>query len=113
MYTHISFREREKIGLLRAARKKVPEIARRLNRDPTSIRREIKRSKPFFLGYSPLTAQADARKKQKALRRKKKLDHLPLWRAVRRKLGLRWSPEQIAHWLKATYPEDTHMQVSS
>lgn len=112
MYTHLSFREREKIGLLRAARKKVPEIAQRLGRDPTTLRRELRRSRPFFLGYSPLTAQADARKKQSVPKKRKKLDNPILWQMVQKKLSLRWSPEQIAHFLKATYPEDTHMQVS-
>jgi IS30 family transposase len=112
MYSHISFRERERIGLMRAARRKVPEIAKRLGRDPTTIRREMKRSKPYFLGYSPLTAQADARKKQKVPKKRKKLDHPILWRVVQRKLSLRWSPEQIAHWLKEAYAGDTHMQVS-
>lgn len=111
-YRHLSFRERERIGLLKAGRKNVPEIAKRLGRDPTTIRRELKRSKPYFLGYSPLTAQHDARKKQQTPKKRKKLDHPLLWTLVRRKLSLRWSPEQIAHYLKATYPRDTTMQVS-
>jgi len=65
MYTHISFRERERIGMLKASHKKVSKIERMLGRDPTTIRREFKRSRPFFLGYSPLTAEHDARKKPK------------------------------------------------
>jgi IS30 family transposase len=31
---------------------------------------------------------------------------------VAEKLRRRWSPEQIAGWLKLTYPEDPEMQVS-
>jgi len=112
MYTHISFREREKIGLLKATGKKVPEIAQRLGRDPTTIRRELKRSKPYYRSYLPLTAQEDACKKAKIPKKKRKLDHLPLWQLVQKKLSLRWSPEQIAHFLKATYPTDMRMQVS-
>lgn len=112
MYTHVSFRERERIGLLRAGRKKIPEIAKKLGRDPTTIRRELRRSRPFFLGYSPLTAQAHARKKQKMPKKQKKLENPRLWKVVHQKLSLRWSPEQIARHLKAAYPGDTTMQVS-
>jgi IS30 family transposase len=112
MYTHLSFQDRERIGLLRAGRNPVPSIAQRLGRDPTTIRRELRRSRPFFRGYSPLTGEADARKKRKIPRRPKKLDHPRLWNIVCAKLSLRWSPEQIAHWLKATYARDIHMQVS-
>ena len=112
MYTHITFREREQIGLLRAARGKVPEIAKRLGRDPTTIRRELKRSRPLFLYYSPLRAQEYATEKQSLPRKKKKLDNPVLWQIVQKKLSLRWSPEQIAQYLKATYAEDTTMQVS-
>ena len=28
------------------------------------------------------------------------------------KLGLRWSPEQIAGWLQMTYPDDPTMRIS-
>jgi IS30 family transposase len=31
---------------------------------------------------------------------------------VAEKLQLRWSPQQIAGWLKMTYPHDPEMQVS-
>lgn len=112
MYVHIGFRERERIGLLKAQGMKSPSIARMLGRDPTTVRRELKRSKPRYLGYSPLTAQQDARKKQKIPRREKKLHHRPLWRFVQKKLALCWSPEQIAHHLKEKYAENSRMHVS-
>jgi IS30 family transposase len=31
---------------------------------------------------------------------------------VGEQLKLKWSPQQIAGWLKATYPNDAEMQVS-
>jgi IS30 family transposase len=111
MYVHIGFAERERIGILKASGMKIPEIARALQRDATTIRREIKRPKPRYPGYSPLLAQIDARKKQKIPRRNKKLDYPRLWRVVTQKLSLRWSPEQIAHHLKEKYA-DPRMQVS-
>jgi IS30 family transposase len=112
MYVHIGFQERERIGLLKAQGMKAAAISRILGRDPTTIRRELKRSKPKYLGYSPLQAQLDARKKQKIPRREKKLHHQPLWRVVERKLALCWSPEQIAHHLKEKYAGDSRMHVS-
>jgi IS30 family transposase len=52
-------------------------------------------------------------KKQK-VPRIKKLDHPPLWNVVRSKLSLRWSPEQIARYLKRKYADagDSRMHVS-
>ncbi len=112
MYTHIRSHERERIGLLKAAGMKVSDIARRLGRDPTTVRRELRRSRPFFRGYIPSVAEEDSYRKRSMPRRPKKLDHQPLWKIVHAKLSKRWSPEQIAHFLKEAYPEDTHMQVS-
>ncbi len=112
MYTHLTFEERERIGLLRAAHWKPIEIAEELDRDPKTIRREIRRSRPLFEGYRASRAHKDARKKKSIPRRTKKLDHLPLWNIVQNKLRLRWSPEQIAQHLKRHYPENIRMQVS-
>ncbi len=112
MYTHLTFEERECIGLMRAAYFWPVEIARELNRDPKTIRRELRRSKPLFEGYRPSRAHKDARKKKKIPRRGKKLNYAPLQRVVYAKLRLRWSPEQIAQYLKQHYATDTRMQVS-
>lgn len=112
MYTHITFPEREQIGLLKASGMSIPAIAARLGRNPTTIRRELKRARPLFLGYRPSLAEHHAQKKRETPRRHKKLDHPPLWTIVYRKLTKRWSPEQIAHFLKATYPHDMTLQVS-
>lgn len=111
MYTHIDSFERERIGLLKAGGVKIPAIARRLGRDPTTIRREVQRSRPFFLGYRPSIAEKDAKKKRAKPRFPKKLDNPRLWKVVRKKLEKCWSPEQIAHFLKETYAEDA-MRVS-
>lgn len=58
-----------------------------------------------------MRAQGDARKKQKIPRTQKKLTHTQLWDLVQAKLRLKWSPEQIAQYLKQTYAENT-MRVS-
>ena len=38
----------------------------------------------------------------------KLVENRALARIVARKLQLEWSPEQIAGWLKHTYPDDEH-----
>jgi IS30 family transposase len=112
MYTHISFIERERIGLLAAKGWNPSRIARALRRHPTNIRREFRRSRPFSLGYSPIAAEIHARQKRKLPRTPRKLANPRLFRIVRQKLSVRWSPEQIAQHLKRAYPCDTRMQVS-
>ena len=110
MYKQLSHYEREQIGLLRAQRMKIPEIAERLGRHSSTIRRELRRLGPRT-PYSPLRAQRDARKKRKLPRTQKKLINSELWSLVQAKLRLKWSPEQIAQYCKRTYAERT-MHVS-
>lgn len=108
MYKQLSHHERERIAVLRA--KKV-SIGRLLKRNPSTIRRELKRLGPR-IHYSPLRAHLDAQKKQKIPRTPKKLLNELLCSLVQSKLRLQWSPEQIAHWLKKAYAGDMSMQVS-
>jgi IS30 family transposase len=110
MYKQLGHYEREQIGLLRAQRVQIPEIARQLRRHPSTIRRELRRLGPRTL-YSPLRAQYDAKKKRKIPRTQKKLTRTELWVVVQEKLRRKWSPEQIAQYLKRTYAETT-MRVS-
>lgn len=110
MYRQLSHFEREQIGILKAQKLSSAEIGRRIKRDPSTIRRELRRLGPRT-PYSPLRAQADARKKHKVPRTPKKLGRIELWDLVQIKLRLKWSPEQIAQCLKATYADKT-MHVS-
>lgn len=110
MYKQLSHEEREQIGLLRASWVPIPVIAAILKRHQSTIRRELKRFGPRTR-YSPLVAQTDARKKRQIPRTPKKLNNTFLWSLVQIKLKLRWSPEQIAHYLKKTYANPA-MQVS-
>jgi IS30 family transposase len=59
-------------------------------------------------------SQADQAARDRAKRPKTcKLAQSPeLARAVAKKLQLEWSPQQIAGWLKRTYPNDEYNQVS-
>ncbi len=110
MYKQLSHYEREQIAILKAQRLSSLDIGLKLGRDPSTIRRELKRLGPRT-PYSPLRAQLDAKKKRKIPRTKKKLGRVDLWSLVQAKLRLKWSPEQIAQYLKATYADAT-MNVS-
>jgi DNA-binding CsgD family transcriptional regulator len=99
----LSVVEREEISRCVAAGDSCRAIARRLGRSPSTVSRELARNG----GRSRYRAQrADAAAVWRAARPKPaKLAVEPRLRAVvEAKLGLRWSPEQIAGWLRLAYP---------
>jgi IS30 family transposase len=86
-------------------------IAASLGRAPSTISREIKRNG----GRRQYRAsKADQAAWDRAHRAKtcKLAENRALARIVAAKLQLEWSPEQIAGWLKSTYPDDENYQVS-
>lgn len=110
-HTHISPFEREQLVVLFAQGCRIRPAARMLGRAHTSVLYELERTGGRRWSYSALVAQKDA-DRNRYRKRGRKLDHVPLWELVQRKLRLRWSPEQIAHYLKKRYPHDMRMQVS-
>jgi IS30 family transposase len=107
----LSLGEREEISRGIAAQESVRAIARRLGRSPGTISREIRRND----GRGHYRAsRADRRAWAHAARPKRcRLAQLPrLCAVVTAKLGEQWSPEQIAGWLRRTYPDEPLMQVS-
>lgn len=107
----LTLAEREEISRAIALDQSARSIARLLGRSPSSVSREISRNG----GYDRYrAAPADEQTWNRARRPKRcKLAINPwLRRAVAEKLRLNWSPEQIAGWLKRTYPEDEPSQVS-
>lgn len=107
----LSAPEREEISRGLAAGESMREIARRINRAPSTVSREVARNG----GCARYRAELAERRAMKEAHRPKvaKLAQCPrLARVVEHKLERRWSPEQIANWLKVTYPHDEDMQVS-
>ncbi len=107
----LSLVEREEISRGIAARRSMRTIARRLDRAASTVSREISRNG----GYDSYRASAaDEAAWERACRRKRcRLVQSPkLCELVTGKLGRRWSPQQIAGWLKRTYPEDESLHVS-
>jgi IS30 family transposase len=111
-YTHLGFLERERLGVLFAQGSGIRAAARAIGREHSSIVRELKKLKTYPGGYSAILGQTYALAQRSKPRRPQKLDNPFLQRIVFAKLKLRWSPEQIAHYLKRRYAGDAHMQAS-
>ena len=103
----LTLAEREEISRGIAIGCSIRSIAATLGRAPSTISREIKRN-------HGLPNEADQAAWDRAHRPKtcKLVENRALARIVARKLQLEWSPEQIAGWLKHTYPRNEHFQVS-
>lgn len=107
----LTLAEREEISRGVVAGDSVRAIARTLGRAPSTISREIKRNGGQH-GYR--ANQADQAAWDRAHRPKvcKLVRNRALARVVASKLRFNWAPEQIAGWLKRTYPGDETYQVS-
>lgn len=102
--------EREEISRALAVGQSIRQIALRLERAPSTVSREINRNG----GRRSYRAnQAEQAAWERASRPKPcRLAQLPkLAQLVAEKLQIQWPPEQIAGWLKRTYPDATY-QVS-
>jgi len=107
----LSLSEREEISRGLSAKQSLRAIARQLRRAPSTISREVRRN-GGSVGYR--ASGSDQAAWNRALRPKicKLACHPTLARAVSAKLGRKWSPEQVAGWLKRAFPGEVHKQVS-
>ncbi len=107
----LSLAEREEIALAVERGESAVAIAARLGRAVSTVTRELTRNGGRG-GYR--AARADARALEQARRpRPAKLARSPRLRAeVERRLGERWSPQQIAARLRLDFPDDPEMRVS-
>ena len=107
----LTLAEREEISRGIARDLSLRAIAARLGRAPSTISREVNRNG----GTQHYRAnRADQAAWDRAHRPKpcKLVINRALARLVAKKLRRLWSPEQIAGWLKCTYPNDESSQVS-
>jgi IS30 family transposase len=107
----LTLAEREEISRAVAAGQSIRSIATSLGRAPSTISREIKRNGDREAYRASQANQAawdrTLRPKTCKLAKNRALAHI-----VADKLQWQWSPEQIAGWLKQTYPSDESYQVS-
>ena len=107
----LTLAEREEISRAVVTGQSIRSVARQLGRAPSTISRELQRNG----GQQRYRAsQADQMAWDRSCRPKtcKLVENRALAHIVADKLRLQWSPEQIAGWLKRTYPNDANSLVS-
>jgi IS30 family transposase len=107
----LSLSEREEISRGVVAGRSMRSIAVSMGRAPSTISREIRRNGGSE-GYRASNADQAAWDQAHRAKPCKLARNRALARIVAQKLKMLWSPEQIAGWLKCTYPDDESYQVS-
>jgi IS30 family transposase len=107
----LTLAEREEISRAVVAGHSMRSIAAQVGRAPSTISREIKRNGGQEC-YRASQAEQSAWDRGQRPKIGKLAANRALARIVAAKLRLQWSPEQVAGWLKRTYPDDPSLQVS-
>jgi IS30 family transposase len=108
----LTLAEREEISRAVVAGHSMRSIAAQLGRVPSTISRELKRNGGQAC-YRASRAEQAAWDRGRRPKAGKLAANRVLARLVAGKLRRQWSPEQVAGWLKRTYPDDTSRQVSA
>lgn len=103
--------EREQLSRSLYAGESLRAIARQLKRSPSTISREVARNGGRE-HYRAAEAEARALARSRRPKRCKLARYRRLRRHVARLLQRQWSPEQIAGWLRQTFPDDKTMHIS-
>ena len=111
--SHLALRlsEREEISRGLRAQLSLRTIARQLRRAPSTISREV-RHNGGRTGYRAARSDRAAWDRTRRPKLCKFACRPALCRTVSVKLELKWSPQQIAGWLKREHPDDEHRRVS-
>jgi transposase, IS30 family len=107
--------EREEIGLGRAAGESIRSIAARLNRDPSTVSREVGRYGRYGQPYKPSAASWASwlrHRRRGRCRRPRLAVEGRLRSRVIELLDKRYSPQQIAGVLRVEHPHESEMWVS-
>lgn len=107
----LTLAEREEISRSVVAGLSIRAIATTLGRAPSTVSREIKRNGGCE-DYRASHADEATWDRVRRPKRCKLVQNRALARIVADKLRMLWSPEQIAGWLKHTYPDDESYYVS-
>ena len=112
-YKQLQPEERVSLASLRQQGAGVREIARRLERSPATISREIRRNTRRDAAYASAQAQTLAGLRRRVGRGPGKLAVSgSLWPVVCSMLRMRYSPEQVAGILKQSHPDEKARRVS-
>lgn len=102
-YNHLTIEERACITKFKQMQLSIREMARLLNRNHSTISRELKRNSfkksinYSVTGYSPITAQNKYNERRKNCHRQLKID-IAVKKYVEDKLNKNWSLEQIVNY---------------
>ncbi len=110
-YSHLRPTERGHIQALHQEDKSLGYIAECLGRHKSSISRELRRN-ATAKGYDAQRAQDQYHRRREPCRPQKRLDYQPLWSYLIEKIGLGWTPEQVAGRLPMDYPDNLRMRIS-
>jgi len=107
----LTLAEREEISRGVVAGRSFRSIATTLGKAPSTVSREISRNggRRRYRANKADKAAWDRAKRPKSC---KLVENPALARVVEQKLKKLWAPEQIAGWLKYTYPDNENFQVS-
>lgn len=114
-YLRLSIEEREEISRQLVLNLSFRKIGILLGRSGSTISREVKKlPRDRRINYRAVRGQRRAMRRARGRRmgKRKLFATSALLRVIRRKLGLFWSPEQIAEFLRSQY-EDASMHVSA
>jgi IS30 family transposase len=109
---YLSMVERQRIAGLHGQGLSIREIARRLERSPSTVSRELRRNTAAHdAGYDAVLAHVRARERGTRPGRSRLARDPQLRAVVQAQLEQEWSPEQIAAHLRDTYPDqpDWHL----
>ncbi|MEY8099892.1 transposase, partial [Falsihalocynthiibacter sp. S25ZX9] len=107
----MSLSEREEISRGLSTEQSLRAIAHQLRRAPSTISREVRRN-GGLAGYRATASDQAAWDRARRPKVCKLACHPKLACAVSAKLRRKWSPEQVAGWLKRAFPGEAHKQVS-
>jgi transposase, IS30 family len=112
-YTRLNVCEREEISRMLSIGHSQREIAKQLNRMPSTICREISRNVCFPGMYRAVVSERRSQRLKHQAKKLRKLSQYPKLRhEVFKLLRKRWSPEQIAKYLSQAYANQPNMNVS-
>ena len=112
IYCHLTTQERAVVMTMRDDQCSVRTIAKRPDRSPSSISREIRRNARLGV-YDANLAHLQSAARRVIPRRTPKMESgSVLFQVVRHYLNRLWSPQQISNILKAMWPNETDKAVS-
>ena len=111
MANHLIFQERELLYRLLRQGKSRAEVAKLMNRDRSTIYRELRRNSGAR-GYRPKQAQRLANERRQRSRRGWKLEDPEVHQYLSERIEQAWSPDQIANRSRRDFPRQAYRHMS-